>query len=69
MYYRAVSSAGAYEKVTAAGGARALTLTHLAPDTSYDIKLQAYTAQAASEFSAIKVYFVCYFHFKVGRAY
>ncbi|XP_050550321.1 LOW QUALITY PROTEIN: interference hedgehog-like [Spodoptera frugiperda] len=54
VYYRAVSSAGAYEKVTAAGGARALTLTHLAPDTSYDIKLQAYTAQAASEFSAIK---------------
>lgn len=54
VYYRAVSSAGAYEKVTAAGGARTLTLTHLAPDTSYDIKLQAYTAQAASEFSAIK---------------
>ncbi|KAH9636874.1 hypothetical protein HF086_010655 [Spodoptera exigua] len=54
VYYRAVSSAGAYEKVTTSGEPRALLLTHLAPDTSYDIKLQAYTAQAASEFSAIK---------------
>lgn len=57
VYYRSVSSAGAYEKVTAGGGsgARSLRLAHLAPDTSYELKLQAYTAQAASEFSAIKV--------------
>ncbi|KAJ8719759.1 hypothetical protein PYW08_011934 [Mythimna loreyi] len=54
VYYRAVSSAGAYEKVTTSGKPRELVLAHLAPDTSYDIKLQAYTAQAASEFSAIK---------------
>ncbi|KAJ8720352.1 hypothetical protein PYW07_012395 [Mythimna separata] len=54
VYYRAVSSAGAYEKVTTSGKPRELLLTHLSPDTSYDIKLQAYTAQAASEFSAIK---------------
>ncbi|XP_026730093.1 interference hedgehog-like [Trichoplusia ni] len=54
VYYRAVSSAGVYEKVTTSGDTRELLLTHLSPDTSYDIKLQAYTAQAASEFSAIK---------------
>ncbi|XP_047028499.1 interference hedgehog-like [Helicoverpa zea] len=54
VYYRAVSSAGSYEKVTTSGSPRALLLSHLVPDTGYDIKLQAYTAQAASEFSAIK---------------
>ncbi|CAH2090522.1 unnamed protein product [Euphydryas editha] len=53
VYYRAVSSAGAYEKVSARGAARSLTLQHLAPDTAYELKLQAYAAQAASDFSAI----------------
>lgn len=53
VYYRAVVSAGVYEKVTAAGNARSLLLDHLAPDTGYHIKLQAYTAQAASDFSTI----------------
>lgn len=55
VYYRAVSSAGAYEKVDAAGAARSLALHHLAPDTRYELKLQAYTAQAPSDFSAIQV--------------
>ncbi|GBP90758.1 Interference hedgehog [Eumeta japonica] len=57
VYYRPVSSAGEYEKGTAAGGpaARAAQLTHLAADTAYELKLQAYTAQAPSEFSTIKV--------------
>ncbi|CAB3247072.1 unnamed protein product [Arctia plantaginis] len=54
VYYRAVDFAGPYEKVTVAGRARRLLINHLTPDTGYDIKLQAYTAQAASDFSAIK---------------
>ncbi|CAH2041260.1 unnamed protein product, partial [Iphiclides podalirius] len=54
VYYRAVSSAGAYEKVSVGGGARALTLDHLAPDTAYEVKVQAYSAQAPSDFSAIR---------------
>ncbi|XP_075976915.1 interference hedgehog-like [Anticarsia gemmatalis] len=54
VYYREVVSAGAYEKVTAAGDARRILLAHLEPDTGYDVKIQAYTAQAASDFSAIK---------------
>ncbi|CAK1582610.1 unnamed protein product [Parnassius mnemosyne] len=53
VYYRAVSSAGAYEKVSASGDARELTLDHLAPDTAYELKVQAYNAQAPSDFSAI----------------
>ncbi|XP_046967864.1 interference hedgehog-like [Vanessa cardui] len=55
VYYRAVSSAGAYEKVTARGAARGLQLAHLAPDTAYELKLQAYSAQAPSDFSAILI--------------
>ncbi|XP_068628675.1 interference hedgehog isoform X2 [Battus philenor] len=53
VYYRAVSSAGAYEKVSTGGDARALALDHLAPDTAYELKVQAYNAQAPSDFSAI----------------
>ncbi|CAG4953259.1 unnamed protein product [Colias eurytheme] len=55
VYFRAVSSAGAYEKVTVAGSARSVSLAHLAPDTAYELKLQAYSAQAPSDFSAILV--------------
>ncbi|CAH0727167.1 unnamed protein product, partial [Brenthis ino] len=53
VYYRAVSSAGAYEKVTTRGHARSLVLPHLSPDTAYEVKIQAYSAQAPSDFSAI----------------
>ncbi|XP_063538499.1 interference hedgehog [Cydia strobilella] len=56
VYYRAVSSAGKYEKVTVEGGAtRVAILGHLAADTAYEWKLQSYTAQAPSEFSKILV--------------
>lgn len=57
IYYRAVSSAGKYEKVTVGGGAsaRSAELGHLAPDTAYELKLQSYTAQAPSDFSSILV--------------
>ncbi|XP_037873115.1 interference hedgehog isoform X1 [Bombyx mori] len=52
---RAVSSAGAYECVRAPASARSLELHHFSPDTQYELKLRAYTLQAPSEFSAIKV--------------
>ncbi|XP_041981427.1 interference hedgehog-like [Aricia agestis] len=55
VYFRAVSSAGSYEKVTVGGDARTLVLDHLTSDTAYELKIQAYTAQAPSEFSAILV--------------
>ncbi|XP_052741950.1 interference hedgehog isoform X1 [Bicyclus anynana] len=55
VYYRAVSWAGAYEKVTAAGHQRSMVMAHLAPDTAYELKIQAYTAQAPSDFSAILI--------------
>lgn len=60
MYYRAVSSAGAYEMVSTGSGARSLTLENLAPDTAYELKVQAYNAQAPSEFSAILVKGLCF---------
>ncbi|XP_022122531.2 interference hedgehog [Pieris rapae] len=52
VYFRAVSSAGAYEKVNVEGTARSVSITHLAPDTAYELKLQAYTTQAPSGFSS-----------------
>ncbi|KAJ0175992.1 hypothetical protein K1T71_008166 [Dendrolimus kikuchii] len=57
VYYRAVSSAGAYEKVIAPGAAstRSIALDHLQPDTPYELKVQAYTSQAPSDFSSILV--------------
>ena len=51
VYYRAVSSAGAYEKVVADANSRSLVLSHLASDTAYEVKIQAYNSQAASDFS------------------
>lgn len=55
VYYRTVSTAGDYEKATIGGGARSAVLDHLLPDTAYELKIQAYTSQAPSEFSAILV--------------
>lgn len=60
MYYRSVSSAGEYEKVVARAEARSLALDHLMPDTGYEVKMQAYTQQAPSEFSSILVNILCY---------
>ncbi|XP_063230243.1 interference hedgehog-like isoform X2 [Bacillus rossius redtenbacheri] len=54
VYYRATSSAGQYVKATVEGqGARSFNITHLAPDTAYDIKIQSFTIGGASDFSAI----------------
>ncbi|KAG6442423.1 interference hedgehog [Manduca sexta] len=53
VYYRVQSTAGPYTKVSAPESARSLSLHHLAPDTRYEVKIQAYTAQAPSEFSSI----------------
>lgn len=54
VYYRMTSSAGDYVKATIEGeNTRAFIITHLLPDNAYDIKLQAFTVGAASDFSAI----------------
>ncbi|XP_021913765.1 interference hedgehog-like isoform X2 [Zootermopsis nevadensis] len=54
VYYRETSSAGDYIKATVEGEAqRSFVITHLQPDTSYDIKLQSFTVGAASDFSII----------------
>lgn len=54
VYYRTTSSAGDYIKATVEGeNTRSFIITHLLPDTAYDIKLQAFTVGAASDFSAI----------------
>ncbi|KAI5643338.1 immunoglobulin domain-containing protein [Phthorimaea operculella] len=55
VYFRALSTAGEYDKVIAPVRARSMILSHLAPDTAYELKLQAYTEQAPSEFSSILV--------------
>ncbi|XP_028169300.1 interference hedgehog-like [Ostrinia furnacalis] len=54
IYYRALASAGIYDKVAiSGGGARSYVLSHLTPDTAYEAKVRSYTTQAASEFSRI----------------
>ena len=54
IYYRETSNAGDYIKATVEGEAqRSFVITHLQPDTSYDIKLQSFTVGAASDFSII----------------
>lgn len=53
-YFRPASTAGEYSKATIDGmDTREFTLTHLEPGTSYEFKLQSFTASAASDFSAI----------------
>nr|CAD7586982.1 unnamed protein product [Timema genevievae] len=54
VYYRATSSAGDYVKATVEGETtRSFNITHLLPDTSYDIKIQSFTIVGASDFSSI----------------
>jgi hypothetical protein len=54
VYYRETSSAGDYIKATVEGETqRSFIITHLQPDTSYDIKLQSFTVGTASDFSII----------------
>lgn len=53
-YFRPASTAGEYSKATIDGmDTRDFTLNHLEPGTSYEFKLQSFTASAASDFSAI----------------
>lgn len=54
VYYRATSTAGDYTKAIVEGqDARTFVVSHLFPDTSYDLKLQSFTVNEASNFSAI----------------
>lgn len=52
-YYRALTTAGEYDKALAGPNATHLIISHLKPDKAYEFKLQAYTAQAPSDFSSI----------------
>lgn len=52
--YNSASSAGDYMKATVDGQHKnSYILSHLQPDTFYDIKLQSFTSKSASDFSAI----------------
>ena len=46
IYYRSTTSAGDYNKVTVLGGnSRSHIVTHLLPETHYDLKMQAFNMQ------------------------
>uniref|UniRef100_A0A146KQA7 Interference hedgehog n=2 Tax=Lygus hesperus TaxID=30085 RepID=A0A146KQA7_LYGHE len=54
VYYRPRSSAADYAKATVEGhNARSFVVTHLQPDTMYEIKMQSFTVGEASQFSTI----------------
>lgn len=54
IYYRSTTSAGDYTKVTVLGSnTRSHIVTHLLPETHYDLKMQAFNMQGTSEFSRI----------------
>ena len=54
IYYRTSASAGDYLKVAAMGAnTRSHIITHLLPDTTYDIKMQCFNVAGTSEFSNI----------------
>lgn len=54
IYYRSTTSAGEYTKVTVLGGnTRSHIVTHLLPETHYDLKMQAFNMQGTSDFSRI----------------
>ncbi|XP_026313714.1 interference hedgehog-like [Hyposmocoma kahamanoa] len=55
IYYRALTTAGSYDKVVAPISVRSVVLLHLTPDTAYEMKLRAYSEQAPSTFSSILV--------------
>lgn len=57
VYYRSSTNAGDYVKATVEDEQRRdYIITHLLPDTSYEIKLQSFTVGAASDFSAIRTH-------------
>lgn len=54
VYYRPATTAGEYSKATVdTPTARHFKIDHLEPGTSYEFKLQSFTAAAASDFSSI----------------
>jgi len=53
IYYRSTTSAGEYAKVTVDRNTRSHIVTHLLPETHYDLKMQAFNLQGTSEFSRI----------------
>lgn len=54
IHYRDTSSAGEYYKATSLGSnTRSHIITHLLPDTSYDIKMQCFNVAGTSNFSNI----------------
>lgn len=54
IYYRSTTSAGEYAKVTVLGSnTRSHMVTHLLPETHYDLKMQAFNMQGTSDFSRI----------------
>lgn len=54
IHYRQASSAGDFSKITALGaGTRAHIISHLLPDTSYEVKMQCFNEVGASEFSPL----------------
>ncbi|KAI5697222.1 interference hedgehog-like [Diaphorina citri] len=56
IYYRASSNAGEYVKSTVEGqDVRSFNITHLQPNTPYEIKLQSFTVGSASDFSSILI--------------
>ncbi|XP_026479627.1 interference hedgehog-like [Ctenocephalides felis] len=54
LYFRPASTAGEYVKETVDGErSRVHRIEHLTPDTTYEVKVQSFTADGASDFSAI----------------
>lgn len=54
IYYRATHSAGDYLKITVLGSnTHSHIISHLLPDTSYDVKMQSFNIAGTSEFSNI----------------
>lgn len=54
IHYRATHTAGKYLKVTVLGAnTRSHIISHLLPDTGYDIKMQSFNEAGTSEFSNI----------------
>jgi brother of ihog len=57
IYYRSATMAGDYTKATVMGeNTRLFLITHLLPDTSYDIKIQAFNSAGTSGFSELGYY-------------
>ncbi|XP_059474778.1 interference hedgehog-like [Neocloeon triangulifer] len=61
IYYRSSTMAGDYTKATVMGAnTREFLITHLLPDSSYDIKVQAFNSAGTSGFSEVRYYRTLY---------